>query len=55
MKTSNYLNQLILLAVFLFISCQTLPPPIEGEAICDAVAASGHLDILDRRLETQRP
>lgn len=47
MKTYYYLNRLILLALFLFISCQTLPPTIEGEAICDAVAERGHLNILD--------
>ncbi len=47
MKTSGYLNHLILLAVFLFISCQTLPPPIDGEAICDSVAMKGYINILD--------
>lgn len=47
MKTSVYLVHSILLAAFLFASCQTLPPPIEGEAICDDVASRGHLNILD--------
>ena len=47
MKTSGYLKWMIFLSAFLLVSCQTLPPPIEGEAICDAVAARGHLNILD--------
>jgi maltose 6'-phosphate phosphatase len=47
MKTSGYLILLILLPVLLFLSCQTLPPSVEGEAICDSVATRGHLNILD--------
>ncbi len=47
MKTSDYLKCIILVSVFLFISCQTLPPPTEGDARCDNVAAMGHINVLD--------
>jgi len=47
MKTSNYLKCIILLSLLLFISCQTCPEPIVGDAICDDVAARGHVNILN--------
>lgn len=47
MKTSGYLKFLILFSGFLFFSCQTLPPPTEGDARCDNVAARGHINVLD--------
>jgi maltose 6'-phosphate phosphatase len=48
MKTSDYLKYVILLSVFLFISCcQTKPIVTEGNARCGNIAASGHINFLD--------
>lgn len=47
MKISDYLKCAMLLSAFLLMSCQTCPEPIIGNAICDHVAARGHLNILN--------
>jgi maltose 6'-phosphate phosphatase len=48
MKISDYLKCLILLSIFLFISCQTCcPPPIKGDARCDNITEKGFINILD--------
>jgi maltose 6'-phosphate phosphatase len=47
MKISDYCRWIILLAAFLFFSCQTCPHPTEGDARCDEIAEKGFINVLN--------